>query len=565
MDPELERQRAELQARGQAEAEAGMAQQGFVLPGMPSAATERQARETARQQESVSRLEQLLAQEQQRSQAPRVVPVGPVAPGNLQYDQPAQQGPQMSGVLGPNAAIEVQRTRGSAGGWSPTSRQVVGEVPEVMQAVRQFGPSHEKAAASLANIGNIQEQQYRDVAGQMKALRETQARQMTESQAQMRGRQAEQENAYQRFLESADRASNFFVNPDRRVHSERAVAGIASFLGGLSGGPNQALAAIQEGIQNDLSAQVANQRNLGENVRNMGTAFEIARANGVDERTAAEIQLADSTRDAMNEVRRLGAMAQSQEAQNRANILIDELNNQYLTHLAQAANIGAGRTTTAERYRAPSGPGVRLGYRMLDAQGQPTGAFIPGSAARSQLGVDVRTAPLADIRLTPSQTGGAPELTSGEQQRLYQYGEARGAIDEGLNTVNRMLTLVRQHGAPGAGMAVGRLPEFLLSPEGQQYRRLAANVLRSEAFRTGGKTFTQAERKLVMDALGPLETGTPGQIETALGLLQQTYQNAARRIDQRVTPNVRAAYESGGMYGAAPETQTPGFTPDQGE
>lgn len=565
MDPELERQRAELQARAQAEAEAGMAQQGISFPGMPSAATTRQERDAARWQESVRRLEQLTAQEQQRNQAPRAVQVGPAALGDLQYDQPSQQGFQTPGVLGPNAAIEVQRTRGSAGGNVPTATVVHGGVPGIEEYAQTLQPGNEAARNAVLHAGQVQSAQ-RMAEAKVYGPAAERERDIGERAASTgMDRLVENKNAYNRFLQASGSAGNMFIDPDRRTSAERVLGGIAGALGAFTSTPNAGIEQINNALERDVRAQMANQENAQALARNMGLAFGMSREAGQDERTVYAMLMANNQLNTANEIRRLGAMSESELVRDRAIVEAAKFENEAFETIGNVLARAAERTDRSFRYRPPSGPGVRLGYRMLDAQGQPTGAFIPGSEARSQLGVDIRSAPLADIRLTPSQTGGAPELTSGEQARLAQYGEARGAIEEGLANVNRMLTLVRQHGAPGAGMAIGRFPEFLLSTEGQEYRRLAANVLRSEAFRTGGKAFTPTERELVMNALGPLETGTPRQIETALGLLQQTYQNAGRRINQSVTPSVRAAYESGGMYNAAPETQTPGFMLNQGE
>lgn len=333
-------------------------------------------------------------------------------------------------------------------------------VPEVYEAVKAGLPGLERAAQAAERNGNIEGDESAALAARLDPRNRALEGLRSESVQNEQSRIGDQRQARSTFEQAAQSARSIFVDPDRRSEGNRALGGIASFLGGLAGGPNQALAAVQESLQRDLQAQIHNQANANNFAGNMATAYNMARANGATEREAEATHMGFEYANAADEAERLAAMANSEVARNNGIIIAEQMRARSLAEYARAGAAVAPRSevTTQQRPVHTGGTSQNTPLRLTGPDGQVR-EFSVEALKRAGMSVN-DLLKMGYVFNGPAAGGG--DLEAGDATNMRLLGQATAESSQVTHPLRSLLSSMERNGgdAPGIGPIEGRLQDI---------------------------------------------------------------------------------------------------------
>lgn len=344
------------------------------------------------------------------------------------------------------------------------------------------------------------------------------------------------EQARRNFEDIATRARSMTVDPDRRSGGDRVLGAVASFLGGigsaLTGGPNQALQVVQHAIDRDLDAQRANVANAQHGVESSRTAYQLARDQGASERDAERIHMAYEYERAANEAQRLAASTGSQEAMDRAELLIqpmlmraDELRAN-VNHLQSPRRSettqygtqrvgGGGREDMTVPYRNRLTGQIEM--RTIQQMNAETEAWLGHNATAEQ-----RTRWQLGAGYMPGTSAAGPEQLSNESlgriQRFTEHAAQFTGAMQALTNLQRILNS-REEDLPGSGPLAGRLNRYLVGEEGRSMRQAISLPALLAVYAASGKQVGAQEMERLEETVRLVHSASPDEIRNGITAL----------------------------------------------
>lgn len=428
---------------------------------------------------------------------------------------PGSPAPQQGPVY-PQAVIASRTIQGGPSVFVPSTRETVtqGGGQELQDMAIGLMPGAQESRAAAIREGELQSQEARAMQPILERGMAREAQIAEQGARTSAERMAENQAAYQRFVSTARDAGNMFVDPDRRAPAERAVAAIASFLGGLGRGPNRVQEDIDAAIERDVRAQMANQENLQAFARNMSDAFGLSRQAGMDERTLEQLAVARSERDIANEARRLANMTDIESVKNRALMLASDRDIRATQIIASIFGEGAGRTTTREtqRYRQ-GGPRQEWGVASVDPRtGQPVeGTFVPDEVLQRLRLTGENLGQYGGRSLVPVQAPGQAPLTRRDEIDMAPIGRVVTPIQASIGTMDSLVDMMekieaRDEDISGQGPVGGMLPA--MTQEATHFRQLLEQGIANARRGLFAGNVTPQEMQRFDDLAGRVKTAT---------------------------------------------------------
>lgn len=200
------------------------------------------------------------------------------------------------------------------------------------------------------------------------------------------------------------------------------------------------------------------------------------------------------------------------------NILqFDPATGTYKTLYSAPAQASESPTSVQEyQFAAQSGyPGSYADFLAMKNAGSTGGAYTlsPGQMRFDQSGNLIASAP-ASSALPAS----ANEKIADSNTLLQQIGSVLGMVQNGR--------------IPGIGLVQGRLPDYMLSQQGQQARFALNNILASFAKVRGGTSFTDSE-KAMLEGYIPKASDSDSVVVNKLNSLKQYLQSSISSIQNQ--------------------------------
>lgn len=325
----------------------------------------------------------------------------------------------------------------------------------------------------------------------------------------------------------------------------RIAAALGLFVAGLAQGQEGANAFLQninQVIDRDIAAQLANLDNMRAGAQNQQNLVGMYRTVFGDETAAREAARATMLQSVAQKLQaqqaRMGQAGQGPALQ---------------LALAELERAKAAATVAAQQAQ-----GATVSTRTRDIR---TGGTVGGpnyrlSTALRQLGTDVNAAGVANQRgvQQAAETAGqlqqrasASRMTPATSNRVVDYGTRRGALNQSLRRLERINELVTQTtsglpwsvlGAPGTGPIGTTGPAF--TSEGRELNSLLNDVVADYLLAKTGKVAAAWE---VANARN-LNIGQVSQdLPNRLGAMAQRLEQTRRDLDATYGPEVTSAYE----------------------
>lgn len=356
---------------------------------------------------------------------------GRAAPGEVTLPSPAAQ-PASGGPPGGDVYDQYEQqllanafAQGRGGGGSTRAERAELERlgtqgEELFQAQRQGLLGQGRRAADLAGAQNVER-----MMGQERAAMADEER-----AAVRRTEDEERQRVDGELQQHRDRVASGAINPDRLLGDGltggRILAAIASGLGAysaaLTGGRNFALETINEGIDRDIEAQRAQLETNNEALRNTETYYGQMMARFQNNEQAHHAARAEMLTEARDTTANLALSAEGPEAQERASMMVNALDQQANEARAAAIQEGVRRRGGGRRGGSVSEQVAALGLAERRRRAGPGGAGGSQSAGeRTRLEqTDIMLDNISQRIALREQAGGGGEVLN---RRLVQHGE----------------------------------------------------------------------------------------------------------------------------------------------
>lgn len=457
-------------------------------------------------------------------------------PANVTFADAQEQG-SSSGTGDMSGGSYILRTPGSpvrnvevVRGRSVTEQSGDAPIPGLVEGVRSDA---DMAASAQRHLGKYEQEAMAQTERTLQKRNEELNAMYNRSAQADAERAAGLEQARRNFEDIATRARSMTVDPDRRSGGDRVLGAVASFLGGigsaLTGGPNQALQVVQHAIDRDLDAQRANVANAQHGVESSRTAYQLARDQGASERDAERIHMAYEYERAANEAQRLAASTGSQEAMDRAELLIqpmlmraDELRAN-VNHLQSGRRSettqygtqrvgGGGREVQAVPYRNPVTGQVEM--RTLNQMDEHTTRTLGNRAtAQERLSWQIQAGYM------PGRAGGQGEQLSNESQgRIQRFTEHAAQFTGAMQALTNLQRILnsREEDLPGSGPLAGRLNRYLVGEEGRSMRQAISLPALLAVYAASGKQVGAQEMERLEETVRLVHSASPDEIRNGI-------------------------------------------------
>lgn len=402
-----------------------------------------------------------------------------------------------------------------------------------------------------------------DVADQEAAVEEQRAAVQERRQAALAGARQRYEGALQRTSEMSIEPERFFRSRGALGQVGAAIAmAVGSLAEGISGTPNRAMQIIQSAVDRDIDAQRMGIENARAGAEGQRGLLGLMRQEFEDEDAAIDATRAAMLHEAARRAEIEGAQAQSQDARLRADAMRTELEAAARTAQEQAAMREALRLLEFRRTMADT---VRAEGRARTALADATraerraaggGARRPRNITQQQLETYNQ---LVNSDVAPEEAAVRVGIDFVPPSGVFSTGsgqEAAGlaALDEALRAIESRLPAEGED-IPGVGAIAGRLPNFLVSDEGEALREELTNAVDLIGRLRSGGAISEDEEERFARILG----GTTGQSEASL---RRGLARVRRELRGRVQ---RRIHNRGRGEELDRQSSAVGFTPEGSE
>ncbi len=352
---------------------------------------------------------------------------------------------------------------------------------------------------------------------------------MDESVANERGRGNRLEQARLNFEDIASRARSMTVDPDRRTGGDRVVGAVASLLGGIgsgiTGGPNHAVQIIQHAIDRDVEAQRSNVSNAQHGTAAAQTAYQLARDQGASEREAENVHMGFEYRRAADEAERLAALTGSQEAMDRAQLLIGPLREREYALLGNLNHLQSGHTSETVQQAPVRTGGQGRAHRAYVYTNPTTGETRMATdeevrGVREDLGI---SGDHSEERLAAQgyRLGSAGASSQVDQHAIQRYTEHAAAMEGPVSTLNYLQRVLRgsPEDLPGSGPIEGRITNWLTSERGREVQQAIAATDFVSLLAASGRQVLQHEADRIHNATRMVASARPDEIRNGIRIL----------------------------------------------
>lgn len=425
--------------------------------------------------------------------------------------------------------VRSVRTVTTPGEVSAETLQALGASDEAYRAALRA--RSEATARGLGQQGEIFEQA--DLQSQLEAQRQQQA---AEDQARTMQWQTERaDNINQQVLSGR-------IDPNRVLGDSfsggRIAAALGLFISGLAQGEqgaNSFLQIINQTIDRDIAAQMANMDNLRAGAQNQQNLVGMYRTVFGDETAAREAARATMLQSVAQKLQAQQARMAQAGQQPALMLALAELDRAKAS--AAAAAQQAQDTNVRTITQTQSSGGMRGGSNLREAEARRKLAETAG-----QFGANERTG-IRELYKTAGELRQQAAPPSADNSLVVQYGSKLAANINAEQAYQRIRAIVsRSRGdIPGLGFVDRLRPGFLQSEEGRLLQAEVGNMTAEYLHATTGAVSTALEREAAQNLIQGL---TEGDFLDRLDRMGQNIEAHRRALDASYPPEVVQTFQA---------------------